>query len=112
MNCIELLFALLVAHALADYAWQGDFMAAAKNRAKPIPGVPFYQPLISHSVIHGGFVALILLNPWLGLAEAIAHGLIDDAKCTGKISFNADQALHVACKILWLAIAILVPGLW
>lgn len=109
---------LLFGHALADYPLQGDFLARAKNRAAPIPGVPWYQALGSHAIIHGGcvFIALAGLNAiaaiWCGLAEVVAHALIDDAKCTGKLAsdparaFNIDQALHVACKALWAAIAI------
>lgn len=95
------LFALLIGHALADYPLQGDFLARAKNRSMPIPGVPWFQALGAHALIHGGMVWAITGCAWLGLAEAAAHAFIDDSKCTGKIGFNADQALHVACKVLW-----------
>jgi len=105
-QALTMLFLLLAAHALADYPLQGDFLAKAKNRAAPIPGVPFYQALGAHAVIHGGFVALITGVWWLGLAEVAAHALIDDAKCTGKIDFNTDQVLHVACKLFWVAAAL------
>jgi hypothetical protein len=27
--------------------------------------------------------------------------MIDDMKCMGKISHNTDQALHLACKVVW-----------
>lgn len=33
---------LLAGHALCDYPLQGDFLAKAKNRAAPLPGVPWY----------------------------------------------------------------------
>lgn len=105
MTAMTMAILLIVGHCLADYAWQGDFMAQAKSRAKPFPGVPFWQPLAAHSAIHGGFVALITGIWWLGLAEAVIHGLTDDAKCTGKIGYNTDQAIHFGCKALWLAIA-------
>ena len=36
-----ILFWLMVGHALADYPLQGDFLAKAKNRTAPIPGVPW-----------------------------------------------------------------------
>lgn len=117
---IALLFALLVVHALADYPLQGDFLSKAKNRAAPIPGVPWQQALAAHALIHAGGVAAVLLA-WalladmlvefgaiillLAAAEFVAHWLIDDAKCRGRISFNADQALHVACKAAWAVIA-------
>lgn len=101
---IELLPAMIVGHAVADYPLQGDFLAKAKNRAVPIPGVPFWQALGSHAIMHGGMVWAITGSLALGCAEAIAHAVIDDAKCTGKIGFSTDQALHLACKVLWLAL--------
>jgi len=98
-------FALLVfAHALADYPLQGDFLSKAKNRASPIPGVPWYQGLLAHSAIQGGFVGVITGSLLLGFAEFAVHCLIDDAKCMGRISYNTDQALHIGCKVLWIAI--------
>lgn len=101
---------LLAGHALADYPLQGDFLAKAKNRAAPIPGVPFYQALGAHALIHGGFVALITGIWWLGVLEVVAHAVIDDAKCTGKIGFNADQLAHLLCKVVWLELMIIVSS--
>jgi len=101
---IELFLLLLFGHALADYPLQGDFLAKAKNRTAPIPGFPWWHALGAHSVIHGGFVGVITGNWWLGLAEVVAHFLIDDAKCRGRIGINTDQALHVAFKALWVFI--------
>jgi hypothetical protein len=102
---VMLLFWLLAAHALCDYALQGDFMAKAKNRANPIPGVPWYQAMGSHALIHGAAVTLITGSLVLGIAEVIAHFLIDDAKCVGRINYNADQAMHALCKVVWAALA-------
>ena len=107
---MEMFFYLLVGHALADYPLQGDFLSKAKNRANPIPGVPWYQGLISHSFIHGGVVALVTGIWWLGLMEVVCHAFIDDAKCTNKIGFNADQALHIGCKAIWCVIALYLIG--
>lgn len=105
MTPIEMFAALIVAHAVCDYPLQGDFLSKAKNRTAPIPGVPWWQALGAHAVMHGGAVWLLTGSLWLGLAEVAAHALIDDAKCRGRLSFNADQALHVVCKVLWVAIA-------
>ena len=105
MTTAELIAALVVGHAIADYPLQGDFLAKAKNRAMPIPGVPWYQALGAHAVMHGGMVWALTGIVWLGLAEVAAHALIDDAKCRGKLSFNMDQGLHIACKVLWALIA-------
>lgn len=97
---------LLFGHALADYPLQGDFLARAKNRAAPVPGFPWWHALGAHAVIHGGFVGVITGVWWLGVAEAAAHFLIDDAKCRGRISLNADQAFHIACKVVWFLVAV------
>lgn len=102
MSPVEMFGALMVGHALADYPLQGDFLARAKNRTAPIPGIPWQQGLAWHAVIHGGAVGLITGSVWLGVAEAIAHAIIDDAKCRGRIGFNTDQGLHVALKALWV----------
>jgi hypothetical protein len=101
-----LLLLLLAAHALADYPLQGDFLSKAKNRLAPCPGVPWYQAMGAHALIHAGFVAAITGIWWLGAIEAVIHCVTDDAKCTGKIDFNTDQAIHVACKFAWWGIAL------
>lgn len=100
----QLFFALLIGHALADYPLQGDFLARAKNRKQPIPGVPWWQAMTAHAAIHGGVVWLITGHPQLALAEFVAHWLIDSAKCEGRIGFNTDQALHALCKALWVGL--------
>lgn len=105
---IFILMLLLGWHALADYPLQGDFLAKAKNRLAAIPGVPWYQALGAHAFIHAAGVALITGNLWLGLGELVAHALIDDAKCSGRLNFNQDQALHVACKVAWALIWLLL----
>lgn len=99
---MELLFWLLVAHAVCDYPLQGDFLAKAKNHRQPIPGIPFYQALAAHALIHAGAVAFLTGSIWLGLLEFIAHIVIDYAKCDGLSTLNQDQALHVACKVVWI----------
>ena len=99
-----LLFALIAAHALCDYPLQGDFLARAKNRATPIPGVPWYQALGAHAAIHGGAVLLLTGSVWLGFAEVAVHAITDDLKCQGRIGFNTDQAIHIACKFAWIGI--------
>ena len=100
----ELLFLLIAAHAVCDYPLQGDFLAKAKNHTTPIPGVPWWIALVMHSLIHGGAVA-ILTGTWvLGLVETVLHIGIDHAKCRGWTGLGADQALHIGCKIAYVAI--------
>lgn len=103
-----LLIALIGAHFVADYPLQGDFLSKAKNRNNPIGGVPWWQAMGAHTSIHGAFVALITGVWWLFYAEAAIHWITDDAKCHGKLSFNQDQAIHIACKLAWL----FVPPSW
>ena len=103
---IMMAIALAGAHALADYPLQGDFLSKAKNRTAPIPGVPWQQALGAHVAIHGAAVAFITGIWWLFFAEALIHWLTDDAKCRGRLTFNQDQAIHLACKVAWLAITI------
>ncbi|HEX7991407.1 MAG TPA: DUF3307 domain-containing protein [Stenotrophomonas sp.] len=95
---------LIVGHALADYPLQGEFLSRAKNRFSPLPGVPWYQALAAHAVIHGGMVGCITGSILLGVFETLAHALIDDLKCGHRISYNVDQLLHVLCKLLWVGL--------
>lgn len=104
------LFLLLSGHALADYPLQGDFLARGKNFRAPLPGVPWYQCLVAHALIHGGMVVLTTRSVTLGISETILHCWIDHAKCYGVFgeghrAFNIDQGLHVACKVMWAVAA-------
>jgi Protein of unknown function (DUF3307) len=98
---LSTLLLLLFWHALADYPLQGDFLAKAKNHAAPIPGVPWWQALGAHSLIHAGGVFWITNSLSLAALEFIGHALIDHAKCSGQIGYNTDQALHVAMKVFY-----------
>jgi hypothetical protein len=99
---IVLFLKLAVGHFLADYPLQGDFLAAAKNHRKPIPGVPWYQPLAAHSAIQAGMVWLVTGKLWLAGVEFVLHAGIDWAKCNGSISFNQDQGCHLLCKLAYV----------
>jgi hypothetical protein len=81
---------------------QGDFLAAAKNHRKPIPGVPWYQALMAHSAIQGGMVWYLTGSLALGVVEWAMHMQIDYLKSEGRISFNIDQALHIGCKVAYV----------
>lgn len=101
MNAWTVFGLLIVAHALADYPLQGDFLARAKNPMAPITGVPWYQALAAHSIIQAGFVWVITGSALFGAIEFLIHGLTDYAKCTNRINFNADQAIHIGCKAVF-----------
>lgn len=99
-----MLFWLLVAHALCDYPLQNDYLARAKSAWGGHAEWPF--ALAAHALIQGGGVALVTGSVGLGIAEAVAHAVIDNLKCAGRITYAADQALHVACKLVWVGIAV------
>jgi hypothetical protein len=100
-----MLFFLIVGHALADYPLQGDFLAQAKNRNTPVGKIFWPHALGAHAMIHAGFVTLITGSVLLGIAEAVVHAVTDWLKCENKISLNTDQAVHIACKVIWAALA-------
>lgn len=104
------LFALLALHFLCDFPLQGDFLARGKNCRMPIAGVPWQICLFAHAFIQAGGVALIVPLPF-ALAELGCHFLIDWCKCAGGFgwgqrAFWIDQALHVALRVLWAALAV------
>lgn len=115
---LQLAFWLVVFHALCDFALQPGAMARGKSRRRAVilPRDQRHEPswlhwLCAHAMIHGGGVAAALALAgradlwWLGLAEAACHGVIDHLKSDRRISMTADQALHLACKGVWLALA-------
>lgn len=100
-----MLLMLFVGHAVADYALQSDFIAQAKNRHTQLGAMFWKHVLPAHSLIHGGFVAIITGYWWLGLLETIIHFVTDYLKCENKISLNTDQFVHYGCKVVWFGIA-------
>lgn len=104
LNWTDAFLLMVFAHAIADYPLQGDFLARAKYR-DAIASVPWYQAMGAHCAIHGGFVALITGSWLLAAAEFAAHWVTDDLKCRGRITYNVDQAIHIACKAAWALIA-------
>ncbi|GJD59295.1 DUF3307 domain-containing protein [Methylobacterium dankookense] len=94
---------MLVGHALADYPLQGDWLSKAKNHTLSlIPGEAIWPgALASHAAIHAGAVKLSTGSWVLAGCEFIAHAIIDRTKCSGRLSYNVDQGLHVICKLAW-----------
>lgn len=102
---IRILFFLIAGHALCDYPLQGDYLAKAKNPYRCDPPGEWWYHLFYHAIIHGAMVALVTGSLQLGLAETALHLLIDWLKCEEVFSGRVDQALHIAAKILWAALA-------
>ncbi len=113
-----LLFFLLAAHALMDYALQTETIATCKCRDCDNPiakSVPWYYWLTAHAMLHGAAVGAVIR--WFGaewsnwdtvaafaVAETVLHWLIDYGKCEKWYGIHADQGLHVACKVLWFGL--------
>jgi hypothetical protein len=104
-----LFFYLVVAHFLFDFILQGELIAVNKNRHSNTElqkKVGWAYWMIAHSFVHGGAVAWITNNVWLGMAEVIAHFVIDFFKCEDKYDIHMDQMLHLWCKIAWVGIVV------
>jgi len=96
-----LLLLLLAAHWVCDYPLQGDFLANAKAS-----GPLRVYHLTAHTGIHGGAVALVTGSLALGLVEWVAHAVIDELKVRKTTTFAIDQALHIVCKVSYVAIIV------
>lgn len=92
---------LFAGHALCDYPLQGDFLAKGKNHKSPLPGIPWYQCMGAHAVIHAGMVYLVTRSLTFASLEFVVHFWTDFSKCDGALTFNQDQAVHYAFKVLW-----------
>lgn len=110
LTCLGL---LMIGHAIGDVALQPGWLAIAKR-----PGgdawLDWPSALGGHAAIHGLLAGDMLIFagvpamaavPFI-LAETMAHGLADFAKCRGAIGMKTDQAIHVGCKVMWAAIAV------
>jgi hypothetical protein len=51
--------------------------------------------------MHGAMVYLITRSYTFGMLEFVVHFWTDYAKCDGKLTFNQDQGIHYAFKVLW-----------
>jgi len=77
---VDLLIMLILGHFLGDYPLQGDKMAVEKCPGKDVT-LSWKWWLTAHAGTHGFIVALLTGIPALGLAEMLAHFLIDFGKC-------------------------------
>lgn len=103
----NLLLSFIFAHFVADFVLQSGAMATGK-----VPGTDSHVAwgwwLTAHASCHG-LLILLLSGSWLlGLAESLCHACIDWLKIQGKLSFSADQILHLICKGLWFGLLLLL----
>ena len=109
---LDLLFKLLVGHALADMALQIEPMAKGKNRNYKPDYIPKGQKFVAcwpywlsaHALIHGGCVYGATGSVYLGIAETFFHWIIDFMKCESWTNPHQDQLLHFVCKIVYIII--------
>lgn len=106
---LQALFALAIGHALADFPFQGEFLAMCKNQRHLIrlkdPNLPptmWVTCMTAHCLIHAGMVWIVTGSSLLGVIEFVIHWLLDLAKCEGRTDFSFDQCLHIACKIVYV----------
>lgn len=101
----DVLFWLLVGHALADFVLQTDRMGQLKRPAARQPGGgPWWFWMTAHALIHGGAVALATGGRVdIGMMEFAGHFLIDVMPDRNPY---IDQALHVLAKVAWAAYAV------
>lgn len=99
-----LFFWLMVGHAIADYLLQSLGVNHDKNPNKA-PAMWIYA-MSAHCLANAGAVALATGSVTLGVYEFVAHFFIDLSRCDGDTSRAVDQGLHIACKLLWAALAV------
>jgi hypothetical protein len=98
---VVMLWWLLVGHVMCDGPLQTGVLSNSKSSPDLKLAVFGY---IGHAVLHGGAVALVTGQVWLGMLETLCHLAIDVSKRRGLIGAVLDQSLHMLCKILWVAL--------
>ncbi len=99
-----LFLAFAIAHALADYPLQGDYLAREKQRRQGGAPRDWLIALTAHALIHSGGVWIVSGSVLLACAELCIHWLIDLGKGEGRYGYVADQLLHLACKGLYVVL--------
>jgi len=106
---------MFIGHVLADYPLQGEFIANGKNRnldhkklfsEGTAPLFLWVHAMTAHCLIQAGFVWLITGSAVLAIVEFVVHWIIDFVRCEGWISFNVDQGLHFACKVIYAVLLV------
>lgn len=94
----------LLAHYIADYPLQGDFLAQTKGK--------YWYSLFAHSMIYGLTVALAfkllgVFTLWKAMVLVISHIIIDYKKATATNKDLAltkylyiDQVLHISIILI------------
>lgn len=104
---LVLFFAFAIAHALAYFPLQGDFLAKQKARVTSSGTSEWLIALTAHCLIQAGGVWLVSGSAVFAAVELLLHALIDIGKGERKFGIVTDQALHLLCK---LAYALILTG--
>lgn len=104
-----ILFLMLMAHAVCDFALQSDWMAKAKASIVQSAGLPWWYVMAMHCLINAAGVYAVAayvgvsapLCAMLAALEYIAHFATDATKRRLYISAISDQAFHVVAKAAW-----------
>ena len=104
---------MLAAHFLLDYPLQGDWWSKAKNPTLVlVPGERIWPlSLLGHALVHATAVQIITGSWILFAVELAIHALTDYLKCNLRFGYNADQHIHLACKVAYAAILFATGGL-
>lgn len=98
----EILFLLIAAHAICDYALQGDFMSKAKSHKTDIGRGIWWMVLPSHALIQAAGVFILLGSFKFAVIEFFSHMIIDYLKCDNQFSYFWDQFLHICFRVAYL----------
>ena len=104
---IALFFAFAIAHALADFPLQGEYLARTKVRHQAGNLSEWMIALTAHSLVHAGAVWIVSGSVILGVTELCLHWLIDLGKGEGKYGYATDQWLHLSCKLAYVIVMVL-----
>ena len=113
LHLLQLGFLLIAGHALADFAFQTEWVATNKNRNIRLSFPPAERAkmqviwpylLTAHSFHHGLIVYLISQSFPLGLVETALHWVTDFGKCERWYGFHTDQIIHIGTKFLYVAL--------
>ena len=116
MPFLTILWWLLCAHALADYALQPEVMARWKYPDAVVPPAAgaWWWWMTAHALVNGCAVGLVMqaTRGWwcAGILEALHHGLTDYAKCRHSITANQDQMSHLVFKAVLALLATMTLG--
>ena len=108
MELLSILILLISSHFICDYVFQTDAIATGKNRNIDTAkfGVDWRYWMTTHAITHGVGVGLVTGSVTIGVLEAVSHWIIDFGKCESWYGLHIDQILHVACKLIWVAMFI------